>query len=285
MALDTAHLEQWIGRTESATEQLERWPVTALLAALDRPPEDWPATGDPIPPTAHWTYFVPRVRQSRIGADGHPERGDFLPPIPLPRRMWAGSRIRYLAPLTLGEDVTRTATVKSVTTKEGRSGLLAFVTVEYSYAGAAGPALVEEQDLVYRENPPADAPPPQPRPAPADAAWSREIHPDEPLLFRYSAVTFNAHRIHYDQPYTTEVEGYPGLIVHGQLIATFLLDAWRREHPERQLESFSFRAMSPLYCGAPFHAEGRPGEAEGESALWARTAEGGLAMQADVTWS
>jgi 3-methylfumaryl-CoA hydratase len=283
MAVDTAHLESWVGNTEKATETLERWPVAAMLAALDQGPERWPSSGDPIPPTAHWTYFVPKVPQSRIGSDGHPERGDFLPPVPLPRRMWAGSRIEYRAPLALGDEVTRTSSVKNVTVKEGKSGLLAFVTVEHRYATGPTTALVEEQDLVYRDHPPADAPPPKPKPAPDNAEWSREVHPDEPLLFRYSAVTFNAHRIHYDHPYATGVEGYPGLIVHGQLIATFLLDAWRREHPEGSITRFSFRAMSPLYCGNPFHAEGRE-TGTGEAELWARTAEGGLAMQASVAW-
>lgn len=283
MTLNLEHLQRWVGNTETMTEELECWPVTAMLAALDMPSDTWPRKGDPLPPTAHWNYFVPRVPQSRIDFDGHPQRGDFLPPIPLPRRMWAGSRIEYFQPLVLGEMVTRTSTIKEVKVKEGKSGSLAFVTVKHEYAGTNGGALEEEQDLVYRDHPPADAPAPQPKPAPGDAQWSNEVHPDTPLLFRYSAVTFNAHRIHYDAPYARETEGYPGLIVHGQLIATFLLNSWQRHHPDKAITHFSFRAMSPLFCDNTFKSQGKAMNAT-QAELWASDAKDGLAMQASVAW-
>jgi 3-methylfumaryl-CoA hydratase len=284
MKLDTEHLEQWIDHTQTESERLDRWPVSGLMAALDMPPEQWPDEGDPLPATAHWNYFVPRARQSKIASDGHPEKGDFLPPVPLPRRMWAGSRIRYEAPMPIGAQVTRTARIKTVTTKEGRSGLLAFVTVENTYVCDGQTALIEEQDLVYRDNPPADAPAPTPRPAPDNPQWSQPIHTDEALLFRFSAVTFNAHRIHYDQPYVTHEEGYPGLIVHGQLVATFLLQAWQAANPGRTIKRFDFKAMSPVFCGTSLLAEGRHDEEPGRSHLWARATDGGLHLQADVTW-
>lgn len=284
MALDLDYLQKWIDNTEKAEEELELWPVTAMMAALDVPAEHWPQRGDTLPPTAHWNYFVPRVPQSKIGTDGHPQRGDFLPPIPLPRRMWAGSRINYYEPLIIGEKVTKTSTVQDIKVKEGKSGSLAFVTVKHAYSNTEGVALEEEQDLVYRDNPPAATGVPERKPAPEDAIWSRKIHPDTPLLFRYSAVTFNAHKIHYDYPYATEVEGYPALIVHGQLIATFLLDNWQRNNPNDTVTQFSFKAMSPLFCGETFKAEGKPTESENEGELWACTTSGGLTMQANVAW-
>jgi len=284
MGLDTAHLEKWIGKTETAEDRLDLWPVKGLMALLDKTPEQWPSEGDALPPTAHWSYFVPRVPQSKIASDGHPVKGDFLPPVPLPRRMWAGSRIRYEAQMPLGEAVTRTARIKSVATKEGRSGLLAFVTVANEYACGDNVALIEEQDLVYRDNPPKDAPTPTPRPAPENPEWSMEIYPDEAQLFRFSAVTLNAHRIHYDYPYVTQEEGYPGLIVHGQLIATFLLEAWQTAQPNATLRAFNFKAMSPAFCGKPLFVEGRHSEQAGQSELWARNSDGGLHMQADAIW-
>ena len=284
MALDLDYLQKWIGNTEKAEEALELWPVTAMMAALDVPAEDWPQRGDTLPPTAHWNYFVPRVPQSKIDTDGHPQRGDFLPPIPLPRRMWAGSRINYYNPLIIGEQVTKTSTVQDIKVKEGRSGSLAFVTVKHAYSNSEGVALEEEQDLVYRDNPPAATSVPERKPAPEGAEWSREINPDTPLLFRYSAVTFNAHKIHYDYPYATEVEGYPALIVQGQLIATLLLDNWQRNNPNDTVTRFSFKAMSPLFCGETFKAQGKPAESGKEGVLWACTTNGGLTMQADVAW-
>lgn len=283
--VDIEHLQKWIGNTQSMSEGIELWPVTAMLAALDVEPTSWPGNGAPLPPTAHWNYFVPRVPQSMIGVDGHPLRGDFLPPVELPRRMWAGSRISYgPASLRLGEEVTRASTIRSVDLKQGKSGSLVFVTVGHVFQTGNGIALEEEQDLVYRDNPPVSegANTRAPKPAPDNPQWSVVIETNPALLFRYSAVTFNAHRIHYDAPYAREEEGYPGLVVHGQLIATFLIETWRRHNPGKVLKAFSFRAMSPLFCGDSFSAEGRTTDDGSGATLWARTAQGGVAMEATV---
>jgi 3-methylfumaryl-CoA hydratase len=274
-------LAEWIGRTETLDDTVAAAPVAMLGALLDRddPP---PRTGDAIPPLAHWLYFLPVHRQSAVGADGHATRGEFLPPVPLPRRMWAGSRLAFLRPITIGETIRCTRSIAAVAVKEGRSGPLVFVTVRHEIGTAQGLAVTDEHDIVYRSAAgPAVAPP---VPAPVDEAWWREIRPDPVLLFRYSAVTFNGHRIHYDQPYATRVEGYPGLVVHGPLIATLLVDLLRRNRPDADLETFSFRAMRPLFDTAPFEVCGLPDNASGSAKLWTRDAEGALTMEATAAW-
>ncbi len=279
MGLDIDHLRSWIGRQEVLTDRLTLIPAAALSATLDRddPP---PADGDALPPLWHWLYFLPIARQSEIGPDGHPRRGGFLPPVDLPRRMWAGGRFTFAQPLRFGEAITRTSTIMDVTVKDGRTGPLCFVLVRHEVAGENGLALTEEHDIVYRDMPAADEPPARVRPAPADGVWRRDIVPDPVLLFRYSALTFNGHRIHYDRSYVTQEEGYPGLIVHGPLIATLLVDLLRRNEAA-PLRSFRFRAVSPLFDIASFAVCGRPGEG-GAVSLWAQTAEGGLAMEAEA---
>jgi 3-methylfumaryl-CoA hydratase len=195
--------------------------------------------------------------------------------------MWAGGRLTFPAPIHLGETITRTSTIVDVTEKSGRSGSLIFVLVRHAFTGPNGLALTEEHDIVYRDPPAPDEPAPTPKPAPTGPAWTRTIVPDEVLLFRYSALTFNGHRIHYDRRYVTEVEGYPGLIVHGPLIATLLADLYRRHDP-RPLRAFRFRALSPLFDIAPFSVNGQP-QPDGTVALWAANAQGGLAMEAVAT--
>jgi 3-methylfumaryl-CoA hydratase len=277
MSLDIAHLRSWIGRQEVLTDSVTSVPVAALSATLDRD-DPLPQRDDTLPPLWHWLYFLPIARQSAIGPDGHPKRGGFLPPVELPRRMWAGGRFDFHTPLRLGEPITRTSTILDVTLKEGRTGPLCFVLVRHEIAGPFGLALTEEHDIVYRDLPPADEPPPRPKPAPTDAVWRRDITPDPVLLFRYSALTFNGHRIHYDRSYVTQEEGYPGLIVHGPLIATLLVDLLRR-NTQGSLKKFSFRAVSPLFDIAPFAVCGRPGE-NGSVNLWAQNADGAVAMEA-----
>ena len=278
-----ADWRQWIGRVESRADEVTATPVAALAATLDRadPP---PKAGDPVPPLWHWLYFLPLYRQSEIGADGHAKRGDFLPPVPLPRRMWAGGRLTFLQPLRVGEPVQRTSRIVDVTTKEGRSGPLAFVLVRHDIDGPRGAAIIEEHDIVFRgDSRPGEGSASPPR-APANATWTRTLHPDDVLLFRYSALTFNGHRIHYDRRYVTEVEGYPGLVVHGPLIATLLLDLLRRHRPEATVARFSFRASSPLFDTAPFTVNGRPSDDGGRTvSMWAANADGGLAMDATAT--
>jgi 3-methylfumaryl-CoA hydratase len=276
MSLDLEHLRQWVGRSETRRERLAPFPADALAATFDR--DDAPYTeGAELPPLWHWLYFLPISPLAEAGPDGHPRRGGFLPPVPLPRRMWAGGRFDFHHPLHIGDEVTKTSQVLSVEPKSGRSGQLVFATVRHELADAEGTALSEEHDIVYRE---IAAPPSKPPPAPEAAAFSREIRPNAVLLFRYSALTFNSHRIHYDHPYVTQVEGYLGLIVHGPLIATLLLDLLRRERPDARPASFAFRAMGPLFDTAPFFVCGRP--TEGGFSLWARNPEGRLAMTAEV---
>jgi 3-methylfumaryl-CoA hydratase len=279
-----AHLQSWQSRSETTTDTLAAAPVRALSATLDRD-DPAPVPGTEVPPLWHWLYFLPHARQSEIGPDGHARRGGFLPPVPLPRRMWAGGRLRWEAgnPLQVGQEVQRVSTIRSVTHKAGRSGELLFVLVEHRFANANGLALTEEHDIVYRAAVQPGDPVPQPQQPPAQAAWSRSITPDDVLLFRYSALTFNGHRIHYDRKYVTEVEGYPGLVVHGPLIATLLVDLLRRSLPGARVAAFDFRAVRPTFDLHPFSVHGLP-SADGKTvALWAQDHEGFLTMQATAT--
>ena len=277
MTTEDPSFASWIGRAEEDHDVIAPAALAAMSVTIDRddPP---PHTGDPLPPGWHWLLFPALARWSQLGPDGHPRRGDFLPPVPLPRRMWGGGRVRIEKPLAVGEAVRKVSTIEDVSAKNGKSGPLVFVRVRHEITGDGGGAMVEEQDIVYRQAAKPGAPPPS-RPAPADAQWQRTIHPDPVLLFRYSALTFNGHRIHYDHPYATGVEGYPGLIVHGPLTATLLLDLYRRERPDRTISRFRFRAVGPLFDNAPFTLAGAP---EGDGArLWA-AADGSLAMEATV---
>ncbi len=283
-AIDAAALstlQAWQGRSETLADEITAAPVRALSATLDRD-DPSPAPGTALPALWHWLYFLPHHRQSEIGPDGHAKRGGFLPPVPLPRRMWAGGRLAWTPgnPLRVGDRAERRSTIASVAHKAGRSGELVFVLVRHEVHNERGLALTEEHDIVYRAAArPGDAGPP-PVPAPGDAAFGREIVPDDVLLFRYSALTFNGHRIHYDRRYVTEVEGYPGLIVHGPLIATLLVDLLRRQQPGAELARFEFRAVRPTFDTAPFRLRGKPAADGRRFELWAEDAEGWLAMQA-----
>jgi 3-methylfumaryl-CoA hydratase len=273
-------LEGWVGRTQVREDVVAVAPLVALSALLDRD-DPIPRAGDAAPPLAHWLYFLPAYRQSAAGPDGHAARGEFLPPVALPRRMWAGSRLEFLRPLVVGSAVTCVSTIQSVTSKQGRSGALVFVTVRHEVSDAGGRVLSDEHDIVYRGETGAAAPA---VPAPAGERWRREIRPDPLLLFRYSAVTFNGHRIHYDHPYATEVEKYPGLVVHGPLIATLLVDLLRREMPAAALKGYTFRALRPLFDTASFVTCGSPDPAGGAARLWTRDAEGAMTMEATARW-
>lgn len=280
MMSETGIFREWIGRTETSTQTAERWPVLGLCALLDK--AEAPGPGSPIPPAAHWTYFGPTVAQSRIGPDGHPERKGFLPPITQPRRMWAASDIVFSGDIRIGDTVTKTARIVDISEKEGKTGSLIFVKVDNRYHVDDREMLSEIQTLVYRDHPAAGEAPPPDKAAPANPAWSHRIDPDPVLLFRYSAVTFNAHRIHYDEPYATREEGYPGIIVHGQLTATLLLDQFRTRFPDRPIGSFNFRAVKPLFSGQPFFLEGAQKD-DGSYALWAREPGGALSLTATLT--
>ncbi|MEX0873164.1 MAG: MaoC family dehydratase N-terminal domain-containing protein [Aquisalimonadaceae bacterium] len=284
MSLNIAQLQEWIGSTETLEDTLTATPVAAMSATIDR--QDPPSTaGTELPLLWHWLYFLPLHRHSELGPDGHAERGGFLPPVPLPRRMWAGGRLQFHQPLRVGDNVTRVSRIADVSAKEGRSGTLAFVRVRHEISNGGGLAVTEDHNIVYRNMPAPGDPPPVPPQAPGQSAWSRKITPDPVLLFRYSALTFNGHRIHYDRSYVTDVEGYPGLIVHGPLIATLLLDLLRRNLPDAWVVGFSYRAVSPVFDIESFSVCGAPETAGGSVRLWAENARGGLVMEATAELS
>tara|TARA_B100000315_G_scaffold204359_1_gene197719 strand:- start:4212 stop:5078 length:867 start_codon:yes stop_codon:yes gene_type:complete len=276
--LAAAQFEQWIGRSESSHDVLTLAPMVAMAATLDK--QDLVCEiGSPMPPLWHWLYFLDPAPQSKLGNDGHAERGDFLPPIPLPRRMWAGSRFEFLQSLQAGEAISRQSTVKSIEIKDGRSGKLAFVCVSHEIGNTQGLAIKEEHDIVFRQHTPADAATPPAVAATIDCDYSRMIHADPVLLFRYSALTFNGHRIHYDRDYVTREEGYPGLIVHGPLLATLLLELLGVTHSDRSIKTFQFKAVAPVFDLNPFHVCGVDPDQNGETQLWVKDHAGSLCMK------
>ena len=273
-------LKDWIGREEEHLDVAAAFPLAGLAATLDHLDPPWRA-GE-LPPLGHWLYFLPKAAQRDISEDGHPKRGGFLPPVPLPRRMWAGSQLEFVAPIRLGEPLRRRSTIGDVQHKSGRSGEMVFVKVLHEVSTDAGLAIREVHDIVYREAPkPGETPkneaPSEPAP---DAVWRRPMVPDPVLLFRYSAITFNGHRIHYDRTYCQEVEGYPGLIVHGPLTATLLMDLFLRENPGARVTGYRFRARRPLFDVNPFTLCGAP--REGGASLWALDHTGQIAMSAEL---
>ena len=278
-----ARLQDWVGKSETLADDVTAVPVRALSATLDLAVPDTSA-GMALPPLWHWLYFLPLYRQSDLGADGHARLGGFLPPVPLPRRMWAGGRLRWSQanPLVVGDAVRRVSRIESVTHKAGRTGDLLFVLVRHEVHNSKGLAITEEHDIVYRAAARPDDPQPAPVAAEKGAAWQREITPDDVLLFRYSALTFNGHRIHYDRRYATGVEGYPGLVVHGPLIATLLADLVRRHAPGAFMRSFDFKAVRPTFDLHPLRVNAQP-SADGKTVrLWAQDHEGWLTMEANA---
>ena len=269
-----------IGRTDSRRAVIAADRVAALAAALDL--EGVPGGSAALPPAWHWMFFNPVARRSELGPDGHPRRGNFLPDLGLPRRMWAGGRLTYHAPLPIGAEAERKSEIVDVVSKTGRSGRLAFVTVRHRIVSGATLCIEEEQDLVFREAALPGAPGALPVQAPVDARWSEPFTPDPVLLFRYSALTENGHRIHYDQPYARAVEGYRDLVVHGPLIATLLHGLAARCRGDAPLRRFSFRATAPLFVDRPFHLEAAPLDGDSALSLWARGPDGELAMQAEA---
>jgi 3-methylfumaryl-CoA hydratase len=269
----------WIGRVEESEDAISLAPVLAAAAVLDDEATTF-AIGTPLPPLWHWFFFLPKVPQSRIGSDGHPKRGGFMPPIDLPRRMFAGARIRFARPLLIGKPALRQSVIRDVSTKEGRSGRLAFVTVHHTIRQDGEVCVEEEQDIVYREpGAPVAAPAVVDLPAVPPGSWTRTVTPDPILLFRFSALTFNAHRIHYDRSYATTIEGYPGLVVHGPLTAVMLLELVRFG-TRRAVTAFTFRGQAPLFDLAPFRLVGMPSETRVE--LEAQGPDGKTALKASA---
>jgi len=282
MSPDLEHLRSWIGRKETRHDVAAAWPIAGLAATLDRS-DPFPRPGEAIPACGHWLYFLETAPNAELGHDGHPKRGGFLPPVPLPRRMWAGGRIDFRQPVRIGDAISRESEVLSVDTKSGSSGDLVFVTVRHTVRSGDTVAIVEEHDIVYREAAKPGAPPAAGKPAPQHAAWRRELQADQTVLFRYSALTFNSHRIHYDIDYCRDAEGYPGLIVHGPLQTTLLLDLCRRSDP-RPVRTLDYRATHPVFHQETFSVNGQP-SADGQSAeLWTANAAGSYAMRGTATF-
>ncbi|HSC18825.1 MAG TPA: MaoC family dehydratase N-terminal domain-containing protein [Rhizomicrobium sp.] len=281
--IDIDHLKTWIGRTEEAADVATASPVERLAALLDHEAPPWPPNA--LPPLAHWLYFLPNARQSEIGEDGHPKRGGFLPPVPLPRRMWAGSRLEFRTPIAIGAPMTKRSTVQSTEAKSGASGEMVFVVVRHEIALENAPAIVEEQDLVYREAPKPNAS--QTGKAALHegrtSEWTRTVTPDPVQLFRYSALTFNGHRIHYDRDYARDIEGYPGLVVHGPYTASLLVDHFLRHRRGAAIAKIAFRAVRPLFDTAPFELCGSLTDTGAD--LWAQSASGETAMTMSVALS
>jgi 3-methylfumaryl-CoA hydratase len=266
-------LQGWIGRTREQEDEITRPALRRIAALLDRA-DEFPIEA-PIPPHWYAMFFPDIAPQSQIGEDGHPRRGDFLPPVALPRRMFAGRRMRFLRPLRVGDTAAKHSEIVAITPKRGRSGEMVFVTIRHTVTVAGEPIITDEQDVVYREAATKGAPPPAPTPALADAAWSERVIPSTVLLFRYSAITYNAHRIHYDADYVRGTEGYPGLVVNGGLTLLLLLEAAIR-NVGRTPRGVAVRNIRPLYCGDAVTLAGS------EAAAWAADGSGALAVSAEL---
>jgi 3-methylfumaryl-CoA hydratase len=267
----------WFGRAESVADVAASGPLERLSALLDHENSPWPK--HEVPPLAHWLYFLPCALQSQIDSDGHPRRGSFLPPIDLPRRMWAGSRIEFFRAVPLGSMIVRRSTLASVTQKSGAGGPMVFVTIRHEISVEGCPAIVEEQDIVFRNANPRASAPLHDDGQPISA--SREVVLDSTALFRFSALTFNAHRIHYDREYARNVEGYPGLVVQGPFTAILLMDHFLGTNAGARLRTVAIRALRPLFEDAPFQlCLARDGT---RVKLWALDPAGREAMAAELT--
>ena len=273
--------ETWLGRTQVAEDEITAFPLRALAATLDR--DDPPAVkGTPVPPLWHWLYFLPLYRPYLMRRDGHVEGGDFMPPIALPRRVWAASKFAWNVDnlLRVGNKVKRVSRIDSITPKEGRGGKLVFVKVIHEFHNESGLSLTNEHQSAFREAPKPGHESPAHDAAKSDGAWHRTLVPDPTLLFRYSALTFNSHRIHYDSPYTTQEEGYPSLLVQGPLIGTLLMDLLRKNAPESSVRNFELKALRPTFVDQRLHLRGAR---EGKSVrLWAANDNGSVAMTASA---
>jgi len=280
MTQDLEKLKEWIGRKESDIDYVTVPAVHRLAATLDRN-DPMPKLGDLLPVGWHQILFPRVVRHSQIGPDGHPQRGDFLPPVPLPRRMFAGKRTTFHEDLRVGDEVRRDSVIREVNLKQGRTGTMVFVTVKTELTSPRGLALTEEQDLVYREAAAPGAPAQPPQPAPGKAVWSRTVTPDPVMLFRYSALTFNGHRIHYDLPYVTQIEGYPGLVMNGGL-TTLLVFELARTHASSPIRYISSRNVRALFVNQPIALGGATSTDNKTAKLWAVNPDGALALSAEA---
>ncbi len=283
MSQQESDFAEWIGKTSRIAGTIDREHTLAIAATLNL--DSAFAERSPLPPLWHWCFLNNPEPQAKLGEDGHPRRGEFLPPISLPRRMWAGSRIQFLQPIKIGAMTEKQSRIASIKQTTGQSGELVFVTVEHEISQAHGFCLREEQDIVFRAAPTEDDPTLKKtanNAAPAQAGFHRDMHADAALLFRYSAVTFNAHRIHYDRTYCTEQEHYPGLVVHGPLLATLLMQLLQQSKPEFNVEQFRFRALAPVFDLTPFRLNASNDKPD-EFALWVSNSDNALCLSAVAT--
>jgi 3-methylfumaryl-CoA hydratase len=272
-------VRSWLGRTEVRLDHAAPAPLAALFATLDAA-QPAPTVGDALPPLGHWLYFRSAEPRSEIRRDGS-GRSAFLPPIELPRRTCAASRVRFHRALRVGDEISRTSSIVDIAERQGREGPSVLVLVRHEIGDSDGVALSEEQQIIFRGR--REARPSETSPGPpAGALWSRRFHADEVTLFRYSSLSFNAHRIHYDRPYANFVEGYPGLVVQSGLVASLLLELLQRHAPAAQILACDFRAICALFDTEPFWICGRPRDARTVE-LWAQNAQGRRAMEAAVT--
>jgi 3-methylfumaryl-CoA hydratase len=270
--MDTQDFSAWAGRSQVERDVAGGFSARALAATFDRPAPD-----DVLPDLIHWLHFLPVSAMAEVGPDGHPKRGGFLPPVPLPRRMWAAGRLTFHAPIRSGDALERHSTILKVSQKTGSTGAMVFVTVGHKVMAGGALAVEEEQDIVYLPMPERFSPP-APTPLPEALDWQEARPVDPVLLFRFSALTFNGHRIHYDLPYAQEVEKYPGLVVHGPLQAMWLHFAACRHQPQRRAKSFAFRAIRPLFAHDTITLSGKGDE------TFTANAEGAIGMKATSTW-
>lgn len=273
-------LEQWIGRNETVDDIIALTPVRALAATFNRQTEI--SDNSQLPALWHWLYFLDTAAQQDLAADGHPQRGGFLPPITLPRRMWAGSQLQFHLPIHIGDLLTRSSTIHSIKEKTGHSGKLVFVKIQHEITRDGQHCITESQDIVFREAAKPGASSVTGELAESESEFQLRFQADSRLLFRYSALTFNAHRIHYDTPYVKEIEGYPGLIVHGPLLATMMLELLWQNLPEVQLNAFEFKALRPIFDGQVSTIRATSPDNEGNIRLWVADHEGALCMQGEA---
>jgi 3-methylfumaryl-CoA hydratase len=279
--MEAINLQDWLGKTEEIQDRIYTTPAKALALTLDY--KDFEAIeGNALPEIWYWLYFLPIVPMSEVGQDGHPKRGGFLPPITLERRMWASGSLTFYHDLVIGEEIRKTSEIVKISEKEGKAGKLVFVTVKHLIQSAARIAVQEEQNIVYLHMPKSFVEP-KPNPIPDDLDWN-EVYPVDPvLLFRFSALTFNGHRIHYDWKYATEVEKYPGLVVQGPLQALLLLESAKNHNPGRKPANFDFRAIRPIFAFDELHICGKSNP-DGSQDIYTANADGNIGMQATITW-
>lgn len=274
--MTTVDFNEWIGRQDTCDDAIDLGHVMKVGLSIDQAA---PGPGDILPPLWHWCFFVNAFPYDQLGRDGHPTRNGFLPPAGDLNRMWAGGRVQFMHPLRVGVPARRQSTLKHIVEKQGKTGKLLFLTVQHDYTQDAVLCVSEEQDIVYREPTPPKLQGTTPAP---QAQWSTTVSPSAVMLFRYSAVTFNGHRIHYDYPYVTQVEGYPGLVVHGPMIATLMCQAFTQAHLDKRITSFNYRGVRPLVAPAPFQAAGTL-TGENTASVWAEQ-DGTLAHQGELTF-